>query len=574
MCCSHMVEDPTAILDAIKPTNRLNNALGLYRSRVGGTQRRKLPSKAHLKKMNSSGDILDNIPRDILSNLDKPLEDSRASSLEPEAPPPVPSHPEEVKEVHTPTPQPKPRPRAAPRKKPHPTPPTSTEDAKEGGKKPPQAAPRARTHSIDALAATPRAQIKDEDATKSPKQSPKQAPKEKKDREPPTQAANESPKHPAVDGPSSRTPKPLPSPSRPPLRGPKPQAKREVEGKPPAKDPPVDASEREDSSPHRSRTSSLDTEQTTAAAGKDPLKLSVKEKALLAQKTLLGSGTPEKHIPGLVAMGTPERHKPGPPIPRKPKPTPTSTPLTSPDEHHPSEHRLNEASVRRAKSIEDDIGASPQHKKKLPPGAFNMMMMGGVSVFGPSPGGSSERGRSATVSTFEPGNRERNSLERERGAHDDSLEPRTPADILEEENRGEEEETTDDSPQKRVEQSPSQIRHTLNKPPLDDTGAGSDTSMTPPMPSKHAHAHGGGESVDSGAGAGGARGPATEVDYNTVLTWTPDITCSWLEQVGLGAHQQVFAEKGIQGYMLFDMDGHRLKVRMHNSYMYCTGRKV
>ena len=51
-----------------------------------------------------------------------------------------------------------------------------------------------------------------------------------------------------------------------------------------------------------------------------------------------------------------------------------------------------------------------------------------------------------------------------------------------------------------------------------------------------------------------------EVDLDIVLTWTPGVTPAWLKQVGLGSYQQLFLEKDIQGYMLFDMDGHKPKV--------------
>ena len=50
------------------------------------------------------------------------------------------------------------------------------------------------------------------------------------------------------------------------------------------------------------------------------------------------------------------------------------------------------------------------------------------------------------------------------------------------------------------------------------------------------------------------------MDLDIVLMWTPGVTSAWLKQVGLGSYQQLFLEKDIQGYMLFDMDGHKPKV--------------
>ncbi len=52
-----------------------------------------------------------------------------------------------------------------------------------------------------------------------------------------------------------------------------------------------------------------------------------------------------------------------------------------------------------------------------------------------------------------------------------------------------------------------------------------------------------------------------EVNFDVVLSWTPDVTVAWLKQVGLGSHQEAFLEKEIHGGMLFDIDGHKLKVR-------------
>ena len=48
------------------------------------------------------------------------------------------------------------------------------------------------------------------------------------------------------------------------------------------------------------------------------------------------------------------------------------------------------------------------------------------------------------------------------------------------------------------------------------------------------------------------------MDLNTVLTWNAEVVGVWLDSVGLGQYKELFV--GVQGYMLFDMDGHRLKV--------------
>ncbi len=445
--------------------------------------------------MGSSGDLLENLPKELLSKLDKPLEDE---------PKPVVAK----KEPHQSPAAPKPRPRAAPRKKPMPTPGQAAGMEEEGKRPVPQAAPRTRTQ------------------TNSTSETSRPAAEEKG--EPPvveneTGKANESPKHPPVKAsPPTTNPKPA---ARPPLTGPKPPAKRDSGiGKPPAKDPPVEHSSparephlpttRNHGSPNRSRTNSAaEKEGAPEIVPKDPSKLSVKEKALLAQKVLLG---------------TPEKQKPGPPVPRKPKPgsaatTPVVTnPSISEDTPTSSSMSPEEKRMKRAQSMDDNIGGgSPQQsRRKLPPGAFNMM--GGVPMLG----GRAERSRCATVSTSEFDDHDRNSLERHV----------SPEELRNANSREEatEQDQTDGLASERTQPSP---------------------SATPPTPGKLRH----GESAESSVPMATTPEEAG-VDCEVVLTWTPDVTAAWLSQIGLGEHQQVFIEKGIQGYMLFDIDGHKLKV--------------
>lgn len=484
--------DPHADLNAIKPTNKLNSSLAIYRSRMGGTIKRKQPSREHLQKMRSAGDLMDKIPKDLLSNLDKPLEDSTPSPRHSNKSSPR-SASEEAKEP--PVPQPKPKPRAAPRKKPQPLPPSADEG--KDTKKPPQAAPRVRTQTIDISELTK--------VSSEGKGSTEKVVKDKED----VVKADSSPKHPMAGSGGSEMVTPSPKLSRPPNVGRKPATKREGTGKPPAKEPtdaqssPVRDVLEDHTSPTRSRTSSEEKEpHSSESATKDPSKLSVKEKAMLAQKAL---------------MSTPERHKPGPPIPRKPKPTPTSGSTENIRESTPTDDRL-----KRAQSMDDEIGSSPQlQRRKLPPGAFNMMMMGGVSMFGPP-----SHGRSA-----------------ERQTH-----PHAEEDGVDEADNGEDPSNAGD----KLESS------------LDDVRGDSDTRISPAStpPTSTRVRHQDSDFIESSTAEDSPPEPRSSagVDYEVVLTWTPDVTASWLEQVGLGSYQQAFVEKGIHGYMLFDMDGHRLKV--------------
>lgn len=510
MLCTHSVVflliDPHADFNAVKPSHKLDTSIALYRSRMGGTINRKLPSRSHLRKMGSSGDILDNLPKAVLCDLDKPLEDGASTPVASPRPSSV-----ESREVHTPTPQPKPRPRAAPRKKP-------VDEAEKETKKTPQVAPRNRAPTADNL-----------EAMKSPPRTPGHMKSSEDEKSPP---AHESPKHPmAVNDADklspAKAPKPLPA-GRAPNVGPKPSPK--APGKAPAKDPTADppaATEiaGDQASPNRSRTGSL--EKEPAASDVDPSKLSIKEKALLAQKAF---------------VLTPEKPKPGPPrIAKKPKPTP-GTPVRSPET--PEEGGLSmESRIRRAQSVEEEMGESPQQqKRKLPPGAINMLRMGALPMFGPG----SDRSCSSTVSTSDPVAHERNSAERD-------LHPQH------EENGVE---GTDDAPADQ--RASFHGVPVLPMPKPASAEADLDDSTSPQAPPKFEHKNPdvtmpaspttkevGGEEEEFGV----------EVDLDYVLTWTPDVTAAWLGQVGLGGHRLAFFEKEIHGYMLFDIDGHKLKVR-------------
>ena len=468
----------------------LNTSVGVYRSKVGGAIKRKQPSREHLKKMGSSSNLLEDIPKESLSNLDKPLEDSASDAHS------SPSHGVSEEPKKAPSPVPKPKPKAAPRKKPQPVPPTSSDAASKEGKKQPLAAPRSRATDKEA-------KVKE---TEGPKTGDKTAEKE--------------PVLSAVDKITNRLSS---SPARPPSIGPKPTPKKESgTGKPPTKDPVDNTTKNIPTSPTaRNSTISLE-KDTSELMDKDPSKLSVKEKALLAQKALLG---------------TPEKPKPGPPVRRKPKPVSsyTNPDLLAEDPKSPTS-TTPEDRMRRAQSFEDDIGASPQQRKKLPPGAFNMMMMGGVSVFGPS----SDRVRSVTVSSTD--------MERYRGEGT----PETPDSTLEETKP---KDMVDGSPKEKL--SPKELPAHLLKKHLDGVESESDNegvSAPSTLPSS--------STVPSSStnGEGNESVPVAEVDYDVVLTWTPDVTALWLNRVGLGSYQQQFTERGIQGYMLFDLDNNKLKV--------------
>ena len=83
--------------------------------------------------------------------------------------------------------------------------------------------------------------------------------------------------------------------------------------------------------------------------------------------------------------------------------------------------------------------------------------------------------------------------------------------------------------------------------------------------------HGAGEEAEDinpllQAGEHDIMSPTPEtLDYDQVLLWTPQHVAAWLNKIGLGQYKQAFVDKGTLGYMLFDFDGHKLKVRLTNT---------
>jgi len=406
------------------------------------------------------------MPESKLSNLEAPLEEA---TPEPE------DKPEEEHSAvkTTPQPQPKPRPRAAPRKKPVATPDNAKED-----KKPPLVAPR-REKSVELV----------EDSPKSPTPEEVEAAKDETE---------------AAASPPASKPEGTPSPSKPvPQTGPKPGPKRAPVPTPAA----------------RPRVGSTDDALAPLSPEKkDPSKLSLKEKARLAQSAF---------------MNTPGAKPGGPPIPRKPKPTvPTPSESTADSSETTSKAVSGESPQRGPVSIEQEGSkASPVPRRKLPAVAFNIM--GGVSMFGPSQTG--DRGRSATTSIV---NNKRGEEPQETGYHSQDVSPEHPIVANEDLKEG-----VDSS-------SDAQINSSTKEPTRNEDIAPT-TAPSAEDPKK--------ESVEEPSDVPDGS-EAVEVDNEVVLTWTPDITVAWLKQVGLGSYQQAFLDKEIQGYMLFDIDGHKLKV--------------
>ena len=544
---------PLPEFDAVKPLQKLDSRAALHKSQVGGQIKRKKPSRDHLRQMGSSSNLLDSIPDEVLEVKESSLSPSPSSTkpelLEKEPAPQEREKEKEIEEATEETPSkkpavppleqsptvapahpPKPKPRAAPRRKnpEHPTSPNSDVS------KPlqPQAAPRQKSEGKE-LSPPPESEKSGKEgvnieehgggevhATEEPHSavtvtqvSPKIHQKEPMMPSPVlTSKAAHSPKH----SPSPKkehgsheseehTPKPLP-------RG---------HGK---------SNKDEDPSANEAKIAEL--------MKKDPSELTVKEKALLAQKAVGALGHDKTKLP--------------PPVPRKPKPGHGGEGDTPP---------INSEYDRgRSQSIDEKEEGhghpSPMHsRRKLPPGAVNIMA--GL----PLP--SAERGRSLTVSTTEPDARERNSLGRNASLQDYSPEKEngmksSSQEALEQTDHGSPTKPLPKTPPKRP-PLPMQKKPSNERPSnVDSADNESDTSPALGRKVDGGADNGEDESHDQSHDTGEGGEGEDRMDLNTVLTWNSEVVGQWLNSVGLGQYQELFV--GVQGYMLFDMDGHRLKV--------------
>ena len=546
---------PLPDFDVVKPLQKLDSRAALHKSQVGGQIKRKKPSRDHLRQMGSSSNLLDAIPDELLEvkesspspspsstkpeevekepapqEKEKEKEREEGAEQTPSKKPLLPLSEQSASPAAAPAHPPKPKPRAAPRRKPqeHPTSPNS--DAS----KPlhPQAAPRQKSEGRELSPPSLESEKSgkegvnveehggDHISTEEPHSGVTASPKiHRKEPMMPSpvltpKAAAHSPKH----SPSHRkeggshdgedhTPKPLP-------RG---------HGKAATKD--------EDPSANDPKIAEL--------MKKDPSELTVKEKALLAQKAVGALGHDKTKLP--------------PPVPRKPKPghggEGDAPPINSEHDRGRS-HSIDEK--------EEGHGGghpSPMHsRRKLPPGAVNIMA--GL----PLP--SAERGRSLTVSTTEPGARERNSLGRNASLQDYAEDKEngvrsSSQEALDQTDHGSPTKPLPKTPPKRppvpMQKKPS------NERPANVDGADNESDASPALGRKMDGGADDGEdeshdqSHDTGGGEGGDK-----MDLNTVLSWSPEVVGQWLNSVGLGQYKEVFV--GVQGYMLFDYDGHRLKV--------------
>ncbi len=236
-------------------------------------------------------------------------------------------------------------------------------------------------------------------------------------------------------------------------------------------------------------------------------------------------------IRAVSAPGSPAKSRLPPPVARKPK---------------SGEHDDGQLSPKRSMSFDDELEASPRHRKKMPAGAVNIMgFLPMTTKLKHLEIGGGGRERSCTVSTTEPGARERDTLKRQIEKHEAS-----PIQI-----KPPEEETTPP-----VQDEDQVVMETKKLPP-----------KRPPLPTAKKPQNNG-EQVDglSSDDWDSDASPmlATKMEHkneagldcSSVLSWSPEVVGLWVDKIGLGRYQSVFVERGVVGGSLFDMDGHTLKV--------------
>ena len=511
----------------------LNSSAAIHKSQVGRKLLRKKPSRQHLKNMGSSFDLLEGLPEietpptTETNEQGPPHSDSNSTTEQP------PSSVGEnegkiilgelststdinktetviIPEVHheTPPPQPKPRPRARVRHMP------SLDDKKPP---PPQAAPRHREPTIEGGG------VHSREGSPLPTHKPLVPP-----------PAPVSAQKPLVPPPTAHKPldsshatsqsannSPLLKKKEPILPSPKHLPKS------PKMPPNVELKLTEDSGDIIHPTA-----HPRHLIEQPPQEI---EEESIPAKTA-GSDSPPVIIRAISAPGSPAKARLPPPVSRKPK--------SGEDLQHNHDGQL---SPKRSMSFDDELEASPRHRKKMPAGAVNIMGFLPVTTkLKHLEIGGGGRERSCTVSTTEPGARERDTLKRQIEKHEASpishtkpVEEETTPPVQDEDPVVME---TKKLPPKRpplpTAKKPANNVEQVDGPSSDDW----DSDASPMLATKMEHQNEAG------------------LDYSSMLSWTPEGVGLWMDRIGLGRYQSVFVERGVAGGDLFDIDGHSLKV--------------
>ena len=270
---------------------------------------------------------------------------------------------------------------------------------------------------------------------------------------------------------------------------------------------------------------------------KDPSQLSVKERMELAQKAI---------------------RKPPPVFPKKPPSgrTHADTDLFGPKSLSQPEGDESELPEMRYTSENDP---SPRHVKKLPPGAFNIGLLG-MTPYGARP-------RSHTVATSREHSMERENAEEYR----ELMQKEAAADI-------------DISSTEPLETDDAEVKAPPKRPPLPLTKRTSSNEKPnyelPNDPPPHSVTTEALDETDDGdssvllAAEHGTLPNPSELDFDQVLTWSPAQVASWINRIGVSQYAKSFLDKGLQGNKLFDLDGGALKVVLISSLVFSVVHNI
>jgi hypothetical protein len=493
-------EDDSDIFVPIKTVrSQLKCVAEKHRSQLSSQRKVKKPSKEHVKSLANLSVYPEDMPKLVPYESD--------SALLRETPP----KPEPAKQPVT-APRPKPRPRKKPTSPEHVATPASEMRSSKTPPDSPQVAkrpipvPRSVSKDIINDSGTPE-DLHSPQANE--KQSPMLPPKPAKH-----ETNNESTRPASQDEPDTVR---APTPSKKP---------KPVPPKPQPRPSSINNEENED--------------MIEALKRKDPSELTVKEKRMLAQQAM------SKQAAFQPKPGFP------PPIRKKPKPPPVEP---SHDDHANEEM---ESSMERSKSMEDldETTTVKKQPHKLPPGAFKIAIPMGL------PG--DLRHRSYTV-----------------GSGTSEEQPPTSHTPVSQTNEEEEEEESanvpEDSPKSRSnsQSTPRRPSDSISKRTNEETEEMNESTKSSPEISKK-NPPSNSASMDNLSGLSGdelddpdfdqnelmkvsSAGSLGQPDVEQILYWSPEVVGIWLSSIGLGASAINFKEKGIKGYMMFDLDSSKLK---------------
>ena len=531
------------MFNELKSMNRLNSSTAFQKSHLSAQLRRKKPSRSHVQSLANLSPFPEDMP-----TLKMFGDDNRRSIGDNSIPSVAPKPKARNEDKGGPIAAPRPKPRPQPRKKQSPehlsspsndipskTPPGSPVPAKR-----PIPVPRTPSHESNMIDIDTEAEQKSDCIPESPKRSPILPPKPK-----------DSPEHlPPKPRPTSEIKNNENETSEEPAVVEQPQKQQPTPAKKPKPVPPK-PSTLEKKPPTESTNEGLDA-KIEALKQKDPSELTVKEKMILAQQAMAKQA--ESRSKGMP-----------PPVRRRPQ-FPQRTESLDIDANEEPTRRISveetDGNLDRSHSMDDlldEASSTPKRQpRKLPPGAFNL----GIPMGLPS----DNRIRSYTIGSTTSDKTKSLEESTEEGSSRNDLttsEDSSPMEngIPPDDNDNEqvlEETTPETTPRhKKIE----------NEEPSDIT-----TVSTP--------------EVSSGLDGGGSMGsiedctdddtvesnealletPTTRTssshipDAEQILYWSPEVVGLWMGSVGLGQYAQVIKERGIKGYMLFDLDSAKLKV--------------